>query len=100
MAEKFDIKKWLGGFIDPTTWSKSIVYFAMIAVILVVGFTIYRAYFMKTGSNVNRPAIITFGGSGDINVTSEQKVEEKKREENKEETGGLSDLLARLKQFK
>lgn len=79
--EPFSFKKWLGGFVNPTTWSKSIVYFAMIAVILIVIFTIYRAYFMKTGSNIAKPFVIALPGStiGDITQHSEQKIEQKRK---------------------
>jgi len=80
MAEPFDIKKWASGFINPVTWSKSIVYFGMVLLILFVGLTIYRAFFMKTGSNIHRPWMIALPGSTvTADMSSEQKVEQKKR---------------------
>lgn len=87
--EPFSIKKALGGFLNPVTWSKAVVIGAMIAIILFLGFTIYRAYFMKTGSNISKPTHtptnIMFPGSGDIgtldqsqDVKTDQKVEQKR----------------------
>jgi len=79
--EPFSIKKMLSGFINPITWSKSIVIGGILAIILIVGFTIYRAYFLKTGSNVNKPVVVALPGStmGPVTFHSEQKVEDKKR---------------------
>lgn len=79
--ESFDIKKWFTGFVNPVTWSKSVVYLAMILIVLLIGFTIYRAYFMKTGSNLHRPTIIALPGSTVTNpdMHSEQKIEQQKR---------------------
>ena len=53
--EPFNLGKWFSGFIDPVTWGKSVIYFVMIAFLILAGFTIYRAFFMKTGSNTNKP---------------------------------------------
>ena len=79
--EPFDIKKWFGGFLNPVTWSKSVVYLAMGLVILVIIFTVYRAYFMKTGSNINKPIVVGLPGStiGNVTFQSEQKIENKRK---------------------
>jgi len=45
--EKFDIKKWFGGFIDPTTWGKSVIYFVMIGAILFVLVALKNTFFPK-----------------------------------------------------
>ena len=84
--EQFDIKKMGAGFINPVTWSKSLVYFVMIAAILFCVVTVYRAYFMKTGSNISKPTHNPFNimwpGSGNIgtldqsqDVKTDQKTE-------------------------
>lgn len=88
--EPFSIKKLFGGFLNPVTWSKAVVIGAMLAILIIGGFTIYRAYFMKTGSNISKPTHtptnIMLPGSGDIgtldqsqDVKSEQKTEVAKR---------------------
>ena len=78
--EPFSIKKWFSGFINPTTWSKGFVYFFMIAIIIVVCLTVYRAYFMKTGSNVSKPWVIALPGStvSEIDMSSTQKIDQKR----------------------
>ena len=70
--EAFNIGKWFGGFINPVTWGKSVIYFVMIIALVLGGFTIYRAFFMKTPSNVNKPkgaSVITLPGSTTGNIT-------------------------------
>lgn len=54
-SEPFSMAKWFSGWADPRTWGKAVIYGLMIGFLLLAGFTIYRAFFMKTGSNTNKP---------------------------------------------
>ena len=73
--EAFDIKKWFSGFVDPTTWGKSVIYMIMIGFLLLAGFTVYKAFFAKTGGNTNKPAgsvvtVLPGAKTGAITATS------------------------------
>jgi hypothetical protein len=73
MNEKFDLSKFLGSFIQPLGWVKSLSLGLKIFIIVFVAFTIYKAYFVKTQSQHNQ---ITVGQGGIVNV---QQNTEKKR---------------------
>ena len=53
-GEQFSWSKFFGGFVNGLTWAKNIQFVAWLAIIAIVGFTIYRAYFMKTTSQQQR----------------------------------------------
>jgi len=74
--EKFDIVKWVKGFIDPKTWAKSLVYGLMIAAIIFVGLTIYRAYFKKDQA---QKTTIHIASGGTANITNVQNAEKKRK---------------------
>jgi hypothetical protein len=80
MAEPFDIKKWLNGFLDITTWSKSVIYLVMICAVLFVAFAIKNTFF-PTKSNVNKPVTIVtpFAKVEKIDNTSTQISVEKEK---------------------
>jgi len=58
--EKFDIKKWFSGFADPTTWSKSLIYFVMIGAILFVLVALKNTFF-PSKAITNKPYTIVIG---------------------------------------
>lgn len=74
-GEKFDVKKLLAGFASPITWSKSLVYMAMIVIVLFAALTVYRAYFMK---NQQQRTVIRVASGGTANITNVQ-IQEVKR---------------------
>jgi hypothetical protein len=83
MAEKepWSLLKALSGFVNWKTWTKAVIFLAMGVLILFEVFTVYRAYFMKTGSNIHKPWIVALPGSTvtSPDMHSEQKVEAAKR---------------------
>ena len=91
-SEPFDIKKWFGGWVDPVTWGKSIIYCLMIAFLILAGFTIYKAFFVKTGSNTNKPEgcdIVVLPGAttGSITQTTTSTNVQKTADEKRWEAG-------------
>ena len=46
--EKFDIKKFFSGFVNPVTNAKNVQFVVWLALIILAGFTIWRAFFMST----------------------------------------------------
>ena len=80
MAEPFDPKKFVKGFIDPTTWSKSIVYLIMICAILFVVYAIKNTFF-PSKSITNKPHALVIGKAeaGAIDQTSTNIVVEKEK---------------------
>jgi Na+(H+)/acetate symporter ActP len=79
-GEKFDIKKWFSGLINPVTWGKSIQYLVMICAVLFVAFAIKNTFF-PTKSNVNKPVTIVtpFAKVEKIDNTSTQISVEKEK---------------------
>jgi hypothetical protein len=79
-GEKFDLKKWVLGFVDPTTWSKSVIYLIMICALLFIAFAIKNTFF-PTKSNVNKPVTVVtpFAKVDKIDNTSTQISVEKEK---------------------
>jgi Na+(H+)/acetate symporter ActP len=79
-TEKFDLKKWFSGLINPVTWGKSIQYLVMICAVLFVAFAIKNTFF-PTKSNVNKPVTIVtpFAKVEKIDNTSTQISVEKEK---------------------
>ena len=71
--EKFSLLKFLGSFVQWLPWVKTARYAVGIAVIGIIGLTIYRAFFMPTRKEITQ--IVAQSGS---HVSIEQKKEEKK----------------------
>jgi len=74
MEGKFDLKYFLVGKNQKETWLKTLGFGWRLAFIIIIGFTIYKAYFTKTQTQQN---IIT--AKPGSTVVIQQKQEEKKR---------------------
>lgn len=74
-SEPFDIKKFLQGFVTPTTWAKSIIYLIMGLIILFIALSI-----IGRGSNVHKPFLLALPGSTVMNpdLSSKQEMEQKR----------------------
>ena len=70
-GEKFDIKKFLTGFINPTTWSKTVVYMITAGCILFVLFCVKNTFFpSKTITNKPHALVIGKAEKDSINQSS------------------------------
>jgi Na+(H+)/acetate symporter ActP len=79
-SEPFDIKKFLGGFLNPTTWSKSIIYFIMIGCILFILVMVKNTFFPnKTITNKPHTIIIGKAEKDSVNQSSTNTVVEKEK---------------------
>ena len=78
--EAFDIKKFFSGFINPATWSKSIVYLVMICAILFIAYAIKNTFF-PSKSITNKPHALVIGKAeaGAIDQTSTNIVVEREK---------------------
>ena len=78
--EKFDIKKFLTGFINPTTWSKTVVYMVIAGCILFILFCIKNTFFPNK-SITNKPHAVAIGKveAGAIDQRSTNIVVEKEK---------------------
>jgi hypothetical protein len=78
--EKFDLVKWLKGLIDPVTWSKSVMYLVMGAVI-VFALVCVKSYFFPTKKNINKPVttVLPFAKVDKIDNTNTQITVEKEK---------------------
>lgn len=80
--EKFSITKFFQGFFSPTTNAKNVQFVVWLALIVLAGFTIWKAFFMPTQTQNQRQTATVFALPGSI-VTytpkQEQKQEVKKR---------------------
>ena len=74
MAEAFDIKKFMKGFVTPTTWAKSVMFLIMGLIILFVALSI-----LSRGSNVHKPFLIALPGSTVVepNMSSTQEMNQR-----------------------
>lgn len=75
--EVFSIKKMVCGFFSSVTWAKSVVYLIMIVVLLLVGYAVYKAYFVKPPQVQHTTVTVQQGGTA--NITNVQKQEEKRK---------------------
>ncbi len=83
MTEQFDIKKFIGGFVNPVTGAKSLVIGAWLVVFLIVGYTFYKAYIKKqppttvqNAEHIDSPNYYLqpkFGGCARIVIPAEKK---------------------------
>ena len=80
VVEPFDIRKFFSGFINPTTWSKAIIFLVMGAVIVVVIVGVKNLFF-PTKSITNKPHALVIGKAekGAIDQTSTNIVVEKEK---------------------
>ena len=78
--EPFDIKKFLRGFVDPTTWSKTVVYL-IIGGVIVFTLMCVKNYFFPTKKNVNKPVttVLPFARVGKVDNTNTQVTVEKEK---------------------
>ena len=78
--EPFDIKKFLKGFVDPTTWSKTVVYL-IIGGVIVFTLMCVKNYFFPTKKNVNKPVttVLPFARVGKVDNTNTQITVEKEK---------------------
>jgi hypothetical protein len=81
MGEPFDIKKWFSGFLDPTTWGKSILYLVMACAVLFIAFAIKNTFFpSKAITNKPHTLIIGKAEAGAVNQSSTNTVVEKEKD--------------------
>jgi hypothetical protein len=73
-----DFKKFFLSFFQVVPWLKNIRFIAGTLIILIIGFTCYRAYFMKTVQQTQSATITAQPGST-VNYTTIQNTEEKKK---------------------
>lgn len=67
-VEKFSLSKFLSGFTNPVSWAKDAKTIITIAIILFVGFTLYRAYIQPRTIQKQQPKItVQAGGTGNFN---------------------------------
>jgi hypothetical protein len=81
MTEKIDIKKFFGSFFQVVPWLKDIRTMAAIALVLFVGFTLWRAYGRRDGaSNIHKPTctVLPFAKVEKLDQTSTQVLIEEK----------------------
>jgi len=81
-AEKFDFKKFLSGFVNPVTHAKNLQFLVWFALIILIGFTIWRAFFMHTQAQSQKQTatVIALPGSTVTYAPEQsQKQEVKKR---------------------
>ena len=80
VVEPFDIRKFFSGFINPTTWSKAIIFLVMGAVIVVVIVGVKNLFFPNK-SITNKPHALVIGKAekGAIDQTSTNIVVEKEK---------------------
>lgn len=79
-TEKFDIKKFFSGFISPVTNAKNVQFVVWLVLIVLVGFTIWRAFFMPNQSQSQKFIVYPFSFSHiDYSPSQQQKQEVKKR---------------------
>ncbi len=64
-AEKFSLSKFFQGFINPVTTAKNTQYTLWIALVVLAGFTIWRAFFMPSQKMQTRLRVEE-GGTGNI----------------------------------
>jgi len=76
--EAFSFKKFFASFFQAVPWMKNIRFILGLVIILVLGYTIYRAYIMPRNKQVQNTQIHVDSG-GTLNLTNSQKIEEKKR---------------------
>jgi len=74
MAEKFNLLKFLGSFVEFLPWVKTALYAIGFAVIGFIGLVVYRAFFMPTQTVRQETHIVAQPGS---QVTIDQKQEKK-----------------------
>lgn len=81
MGEPLDIKKWILGLVDPTTWAKSVMYLIMIGVILFIVVMVKNFFFPAKATNTNKPiAVVTpFAKIEKLDQSSIQVMTEKER---------------------
>jgi hypothetical protein len=83
VVERFDIKKWFSGFVNPTTWSKALVYL-IIGGIIVFILVCVKNFFFPSKAITNKPVGIglNIGGKVEkdaINQTSTNIVVDKEK---------------------
>ena len=78
--EKVDVKKFAQGFAQPVEWWKAASMGIKIFIVVVIAFTIYKAYFAKTQTQTQKLNVWPFSFS-DVTYTPQQsqKQEVKKR---------------------
>jgi hypothetical protein len=54
-TEAFDIKKWILGFVNPTTWGKAIVYLIIGGVIVFAVVCVKNFFFPRKDTQTNKP---------------------------------------------
>ena len=81
VVEPFDIKKFFSGFLNPTTWSKTVVYLILGAIIVIALIGI-KNFFFPTRAITNKPIGIAVGHveKGAIDQTSTNIVVEKEKD--------------------
>jgi len=79
-AEKFDIKKFFSGFVSPVTNAKNVQFLVWLILIILAGFTIWRAFFMPSQAQKQTTGILALPGSHITYAPQQsQKQEVKKR---------------------
>lgn len=87
-GEKFDIGKFISSFFQAVPWMKNLRYILGLVIVIIVGITIWRAWFMsrnpQTNTDTYKMPVIALPGSHitytpTINDMTSQKQEEKKR---------------------
>jgi len=73
-----DFKKFFLSFFQVVPWLKNIRFIAGALIILIIGFTCYRAYFMKTVQQTQNATITAQPGST-VNYTTVQNAEKKRK---------------------
>ena len=77
--EKFDIGKFFSGFLNPVSWAKDMKTIVTIAIVIFVGFTLYRAYIQPRNVQKQQPKItVQSGGTGNFNFSQTQAVKERR----------------------
>lgn len=80
VIEKFDLKKFFLGFVNPTTWSKTVVYL-IIGGLIVFLLVCVKNFFFPSKSITNKPQSIIIGkaDSGAVDQRSTNIVVEKEK---------------------
>jgi hypothetical protein len=69
-VEKFNLGKFFSGFLSPVSWAKDIKTIVTIAIVIFVGFTLYRAYIQPRTVQKQQPKItVQSGGTGNFNFS-------------------------------
>ena len=77
-GEKVTLQKWLSGFVNPVTNAKNTQFVVWLALIVLAGFTIWKAFFAPTNSQHQSANLVALPGST-VHYSPQQQQETKKR---------------------